>query len=169
MTTQKSMLVNDQITVARVRLIDSDGTQVGVISTREAIMKASNQGLDLVVVAENSNPPVCKILDFGKAQYDAKKRHKQAKAKQTTVTTKEIQLRPVTDVGDLDRKIRDAKKFLDKGNRVRIQMRFRGREISHTKIGMDLMQDILADLNGEYTIEKLPVLNGNQILMVVAP
>jgi len=165
---KKSLILDDQIRAVQVRLIDSDGSQVGVVNTSEAQRRASIQNLNLVLVSENADPPVAKILDFGKSQYDAKKKAKAAKVKQTIVITKEIQLRPVTDVGDLDRKIRDAKKFLGRGNLVRFSMRFRGREVSHHTIGMTMMQEILADLGEDINIVKSPVLNGNQILMVVS-
>lgn len=168
MSTQK-MIANDQIDAQQVRVINSDGSQAGIINTREAVLKAKNQKLDLVLVAANANPPVCKIMDFGKAQYDAKKKAKASKAKQTTIQIKEIQLRPVTDTGDLTRKINDARKFLEKGNKVRFQMRFRGREASHSEIGMKMMQQILVDLASEITVEKQPVMNGRNILMVLAP
>ena len=164
----KSLILDDQIRAVQVRLIDSDGSQVGIVDTSEAQRRASVQNLNLVIVSEDANPPVAKILDFGKSQYDAKKKKKAAKANQTVVITKEIQLRPVTDVGDLDRKIRDAKKFLGRGNLVRFSMRFRGREVSHHTIGMTMMEQIIQDLGKEVTIVKSPVLNGNQILMVVS-
>ena len=168
MNDKKSLILDDQIQATQVRLIDSDRTQVGIVDTREAQIRASNQKLNLVLVSENANPPVAKIMDFGKAQYDAKKKAKADRAKQTVVITKEIQLRPVTDTGDLNRKVSDAKKFLGKGNLVRFSMRFRGREKSHSEIGMTMMQQIIADLGEEVTIIKQPVLNGNQILMVVS-
>ena len=168
MSDNKSLILDDQIRAVQVRLIDSDGSQVGIVNTSEAQRRASIQNLNLVLVSENANPPVAKILDFGKAQYDAKKKAKAAKVKQTIVITKEIQLRPVTDVGDLNRKINDAKKFLGKGNLVRFSMRFRGREMSHSEIGMTMMEQIIEDLGEEITILKPPILNGNQILMVVS-
>ena len=168
MNDKKSLIIDDQIQATQVRLIDSDGTQVGIVDTREAQIRASNQNLNLVLVSENANPPVAKIMDFGKAQYDAKKKAKAARAKQTVVITKEIQLRPVTDTGDLDRKVNAAKKFLGKGNLVRFSMRFRGREMSHSEIGMTLMEQILVDLGEEITILKAPALSGNTILMVVS-
>ena len=164
----KKTIIDDQIQAIQVRLIDSDGTQVGVITTRDALVKARNQNLNLVLVSENANPPVAKIMDFGKARYDAKKKSKVSKAKQTIIQTKEIQLRPVTDSGDLNRKIKDAKKFLSKGNLVRFSMRFRGREMSHSEIGMVIMKQILVDLGEDITILKQPLMNGNQILMVVS-
>lgn len=164
----KKTIIDDQIQAIQVRLIDSDGTQVGIVTTRDAIVKAKKQNLNLVLVSENANPPVAKIMDFGKARYDAKKKSKAAKSKQTIIQIKEIQLRPVTDSGDLNRKINDAKKFLEKGNLVRFSMRFRGREMSHSAIGMGIMNQILIDLGQGITILKPPLMNGNQILMVVS-
>lgn len=161
------MIINDFIRTDKVRLIDSDGTQVGIIQTSEAMNMAITQSLDLVLVSEQADPPVAKIMDYHKMAYDAKKRRKEAKAKQVKTTTKEIQLRPTTDVGDLTRKINDAKKFLSQGNQVRFSMRFRGRERSHAELGMEKMQQILIDLGDDIVIQKPPLLNGNQILMVV--
>ena len=160
-------IMNDQIRTDTVRLIDSDGTQVGIIRTSEAMKMAISQSLDLVLVSEDANPPVGKIMDHGKMVYDAKKRRKESKAKQIKTTTKEIQLRPTTDIGDLTRKINDAKRFLSEGNQVRFSLRFRGRERTHPEKGMEKMEQILSELGENVNIQKPPLLNGNQILMVV--
>jgi len=167
LTIQK--LVNsDQINTSQVRVINSDGTQIGVININEALKKAKNQKLDLVLVSSTAKPPVCKIMNYGKAIYEEKKRLKIAKSKQTIIHTKEIQLRPVTDVGDLRRKIDNAKKFLEQGNKVRFHMKFRGREITHLEIGMDMMKKILDELGNNIIIEKEPTIAGKNILMVVS-
>ncbi len=161
-------LVNDQIHFEQVRVIYSDGTQLGIMNTSDAISKARVQKLDLVLVAERANPPVCKIVDHGKEMYKAKKKANAAKKKQTVVETKEIQLRPVTDKHDLETKLKRAQGFIDKGKRVRFHMKFRGRERTHSHLGMEMMENILVTLEN-ITVEKQPVLNGPNILMIVAP
>lgn len=168
MNDKNIQLVNDRIKYAQVRVIDSDGTQLGVMNTQDAIRKAKFQKLDLVLVAENANPPVCKIVDRGKELYKAKKKANAAKKNQTVVETKEIQLRPVTDKHDLETKLKRAQGFLDKGKRVRFHMKFRGRERTHSEIGMDMMNDIL-DTLVNIKVEKAPSLSGPNILMIVAP
>jgi len=161
-------LVNDRIHFEQVRVIDSDGSQLGIMKTQDALRKAKFQKLDLILVAERANPPVCKIVDHGKEMYKAKKKANAAKKRQTVVETKEIQLRPVTDKHDLETKLKRAQGFIDKGKRVRFHMKFRGRERTHSEIGMDMMNGIL-DTMENITIEKHPVVNGANILMIVAP
>lgn len=161
-------LINDQIKAPNVRLIDKEGSQIGVVSLDNALSEARKDELDLVLVAPNANPPVCKILDWGKEQYRAKKAAKAAKANSTKVEIKEIQLRPVTDDHDLEIKLNRAKKFLKEGKKVRFFMRFRGREASHKEIGMEKMKDIMEGLEN-IDIEKAPSFAGNNIMMVLAP
>ena len=168
MTNKNVQLVNDRIQFEQVRVIDSDGTQLGIMNTQDALRRAKSQKLDLVLVAEQARPPVCKIVDRGKELYKAKKKANAAKKKQTVVETKEIQLRPVTDKHDLETKLKRAQGFIDKGKRVRFHMKFRGRERTHSHLGMDMMNDILGVLEN-ITVEKEPALNGPTILMIVAP
>ena len=168
MTDKDIQLVNDRIHFEQVRVIDSDGTQLGIMKTYDALGRAKSQKLDLVLVAEKAKPPVCKIVDRGKELYKAKKKANAAKKKQVVVETKEIQLRPVTDKHDLETKLKRAQGFLDKGKRVRFHMKFRGRERTHSEIGMAVMNGILDTLEN-ITVEKQPVLNGPNILMIVAP
>ena len=168
MTDKNVQLVNDRIHFEQVRVIDSDGTQLGIMKTYDAIRQAKSQKLDLVLVAERANPPVCKIVDHGKEMYKAKKKANAAKKKQTVVETKEIQLRPVTDKHDLETKLKRAQGFIDKGKRVRFHMKFRGRERTHSHLGMEMMEDILVTLEN-ITVEKQPVLSGPNILMIVDP
>ena len=168
MTDKNVQLVNDRIHFEQVRVIDSDETQLGIMNTRDALREAKLQKLDLVLVAERANPPVCKIVDHGKEMYKAKKKANAAKKKQTVVETKEIQLRPVTDKHDLETKLKRAQGFIDKGKRVRFHMKFRGRERTHSHLGMEMMENILETLEN-ITVEKQPVLNGPNILMIVAP
>ena len=161
-------LINDRIHFEQVRVIDSDGTQLGIMKTQDALRTARLQKLDLILVAEKANPPVCKIADHGKEMYKAKKKANAAKKKQTVVETKEIQLRPVTDKHDLETKLKRAQGFIDKGKRVRFHMKFRGRERTHSHLGMEMMENILSTLEN-ITVEKQPALNGPNILMIVAP
>ncbi len=168
MTNKNVQLINDRIQFVQVRVIDSDGTQLGIMNTQDALRRAKSQKLDLVLVAEQAKPPVCRIFDHGKELYKAKKKANAAKKKQTVVETKEIQLRPVTDKHDLETKLKRAQGFIDKGKRVRFHMKFRGRERTHSHLGMDMMNDILGVLEN-ITVEKEPALNGPNILMIVAP
>lgn len=142
MATQQTLL-NEQINLISVRVIDEDGTQYGIMSSKEAQEIAIKRDLDLVLIAPTSKPPVCKVIDWGKHQFDQKKRAKEAKGKQSVIEVKEIQVRPTIDPHDLETKLRNARKFLDKGKHVRFSMRFRGRENSHSEIGMNLMKEVL--------------------------
>lgn len=160
--------VNDHISAPSVRVIDSNGEQLGILPIRDALLKAKQVKLDLVEVAPQANPPVCKIVDWGKHRFDLKKKSKQSKKKQSVVETKEIQLRPVTGQHDLDRKLRDAQKFLDQGKRVRIQMKFRGREIANKASGLEMMKDVIERLEN-MAVDKEPSINGHNILMVLTP
>lgn len=167
MSNEDQTLVNNQIKLSEVRVIDDNG-QIGVMDSREAYEIARGRKLDLVLVAPTANPPVCKIIDWGKYQYQSKKKAKAAKAKQTVIEVKEIQLRPVTDTHDLEIKLRRAQKFLNEGKKVKFHMKFRGREASHSEIGMQIMLDIPENLI-DCVIEKTPSLQGLNIFMVVAP
>lgn len=159
--------VNTNITAHKIRVINSDGTQKGIMDLNNALLLAKNQNLDLVEIAPMATPPVCKIIDWGKEIYRKKKIAKTAKAKQHVIHIKELQLRPVTDSHDIGIKLNRANEFLEKGYKVKFSMRFRGREISHTEVGMKIMQDILETLIN-ITIEKQPILIGNQIQMIVS-
>lgn len=168
MNTHKTLL-NEQIDLHSVRVVDGDGEQHGIMTSKSAFDLAQTKGLDLVLISPEANPPVCKIINWGKYQFEMKKRAKESKAKQTVVATKEVQLRPNIDVHDLETKLNKAKKFLEKGKHVRFHMRFRGREASHAEIGMTMMNNILETLGDSVVIEKQPVLNGKNIIMLVAP
>lgn len=162
-------LLNEQIKFESVRVIDSDGTQHGIMPSDSAYRLARTENKDLVLVSPEANPPVCKIIDWGKHLYELKKRAKVSKAKQTVVDIKEIQLRPTTDTHDIETKMNQVRKFLDKGKHVRFHMRFRGREATHAEIGMNMMNNILETLGDSVNIEKKPVLNGKNIIMIVSP
>lgn len=152
-----------------MRLIDQDNNQIGVIDTREALFKAREAGLDLVEVSPNAEPPVCRIMDYGKWLYQQKRKAKLSQKKQHTVTLKEIRLRP--EIGDHDRdiKVNNARKFLDKGDKVQFTLRFRGREMMHADHGRDLMKSIAEQLSDIASIERTPIQQGRRMIMVVTP
>ncbi len=161
-------LLNDDIKVPNVRLIDEEGAQVGIVGIQDALFKARKAEKDLVLVAPDANPPVCKILDWGKELYRIKKAAKISKANSTKVEVKEIQLRPVIDNHDLEIKINRAKKFLSEGKKVRFSMRLRGREMAHKELGMEKMTQVVGMLEN-VEMEKEPSFTGNLILMVANP
>ena len=161
--------INEQITNPQVRLILSTGENIGIISTREALRKAEEAGLDLIEIAPNENCPVCKILDFGKYKYEMQKRKADARKKQKTVEVKEIKFTP--NIGDNDNcvKMKAAKRFLEDGNKVKFTLRFRGREMSYIDLGMSVLKRAQSDLEGIGKVEGEPKLEGRQMGMVVAP
>ena len=140
MNTHKNLL-NEDIKLHSVRVVDGNGEQHGIMTSDAAYSLAQSKSMDLVLISPEAKPPVCKIIDWGRHQYDMKKRAKESKSKQTVIDTKEVQLRPTTDVHDLETKMNKAKKFLEKGKHVRFHMRFRGREASHSEIGMEVMNN----------------------------
>ena len=160
---------NNRISSPDVQVIASDGENLGVISTNEAISMAKNQGLDLIEIAPNVRPPVCKIMDIGKYKYDQQKKASKAKKNQKKVELKEIKLRPVTEVHDYTFKIKNAQKFLSKGDKVKFTIRFKGRELQHVNIGNELMEKIKVDMENIGKIELQPKFDGKQMIMVVQP
>ena len=160
---------NNRISSPEVQVIGSDGENLGVISTNEAISMARNQGLDLIEIAPNAKPPVCKIMDMGKYKYDAQKKANKAKKKQKKIELKEIKLRPVTEVHDYSFKIKNAQKFLSKGDKVKFTVMFKGREMQHTNLGHKLMERIINDINTLGKVEVQPKFEGRQIIMIVQP
>ena len=168
MNTQDTLL-NDQITFDAVRVIDGEGNQKGIMSSKEARLEAQASGLDLVLVAPSATPPVCKIIDWGRYMFETKKKMKESKVKQNVIDIKEIQLRPSIDVHDLETKLNQVKKFIEKGKHVKFVMKFKGREATHSKIGMDVMNEIIETLGDLIIVEKAPVFTGNMILMIVIP
>ena len=137
---------NNRISSPEVQVITSDGENLGVLNTSEAISMARNQGLDLIEIAANANPPVCKIMDMGKFKYDAQKKANQAKKKQKIISLKEIKMRPVTETHDYEFKVKNAKKFIAKGDKVKFTIRFKGRELQHSHLGNELMNKIKEDM-----------------------
>ena len=161
--------VNEQIRTDKIRLIGADGEMVGVVTVREGILLAQEAGLDLVEISPNAEPPVCKILDYGKYKYEEQKKAAVAKKKQRVIHIKEIKLRPMIDPHDLEIKLRAINKFLDAGDKVKITLRFRGREAANQKIGLALLDKVKAALAEKIRVESEPNHDGRNIVMVIAP
>ena len=160
---------NEQIIASEVRVISSTGKQLGIISIREALNYAEDEGFDLVEVSPDANPPVCKIIDYGKLKYKEQKSKKEAKKKQKTIEVKEIKMRPGIDKHDYEVKIKALSKFISGGNKVKVSMLFRGREMEHQNIGMDLLRKLTDEVSEYAKIEASPKLEGKQIVMVLVP
>ena len=160
---------NERIRAIQVQVISNDGKNLGTLSTQEAINIAKQKGLDLIEISPKANPPVCKIIDIGKYKYDLQKKANKAKKKQKIVNLKEIKLRPTTEIHDYNFKIRNAQKFLSKGDKVKFTVQFRGREMQHTHLGHELMQRIINDTNDLGKVEIQPKFEGRQIIMIVQP
>jgi len=160
---------NNRINSPEVQVISSDGENLGIISTNKAISMAKDEGLDLIEIAPNANPPVCKIIDMGKYKYDTQKKANKAKKKQKKIELKEIKLRPVTETHDYNFKLKNALKFLSKGDKVKFTIRFKGREMQHSNLGHELMNKIKEDIVSHGKIELNPKFDGKQIIMVIQP
>ena len=160
---------NEFITVPKVRVIDENGENLGVLYTREAIEQAADVGLDLVEVSPNADPPVCKFLDIGKYKYEAQKKANLARKTQKTQEIKEIKMRPNIDDHDYDTKMRSVVKFLEEGDKVKVTLRFRGRELSHQQLGMQLLQRVAEETAEVAKVEAYPRMEGRQMLMVISP
>ena len=161
--------INDDINAAQVRVVGPEGELLGVLPIREALAKAESYGLDLVEVAPGAEPPVCKILDYGKFKYENQKRKNEAKKKQKVIEVKEIKMRPGIDDHDYDVKMRAIHRFLEEGDKVKVTMRFRGREMVHQELGVKVLDKVKADLDALAKVESHPKLEGRQMIMVVAP
>ena len=168
-TKPKGPRSNNRITSPEVQVINSAGENLGVLNLQEAISKAKDENLDLIEIAPNARPPVCKIMDMGKYKYDQQKKLNKAKKKQKKIELKEIKLRPVTEVHDYTFKIKNAQKFLSKGDKVKFTIRFKGREMQHTKLGNDLMEKIKIDMETIGKVELQPKFDGKQMIMVIQP
>ena len=168
-TKPKGPRSNNRITSPDVQVINSNGENLGVLNLQEAIFKAKDENLDLIEIAPNARPPVCKIMDMGKYKYDQQKKLNKAKKKQKKIELKEIKLRPVTEVHDYTFKIKNAQKFLSKGDKVKFTIRFKGREMQHTKLGNDLMEKIKIDMETIGKVELQPKFDGKQMIMVIQP
>jgi translation initiation factor IF-3 len=160
---------NNRISSPEVQVIGSDGNNLGILNTNEAISIAKEEGLDLIEIAPNAKPPVCKIIDMGKFKYDAQKKANVAKKKQKIVALKEIKMRPVTETHDYDFKVKNAKKFIGKGDKVKFTIRFKGRELQHSHLGRELMDKIKVDMQDVGKVELHPKFDGKQMIMVIQP
>ena len=161
--------INEAITNANVLLIDAEGEKRGVMKIEDALDLAADAGMDLVEVSPNSETPVCKVLDYGKYKYQAQKKANEAKKKQKVIEVKEIKLRPGIDKHDYDVKMRAMKRFFDDGDKVKITMRFRGREMAHTELGFDLLQKVKSDTDEFAKVEYEPKMEGRQMIMILSP
>ena len=160
---------NNRINSQEVQVIASSGENLGIMNTNKAISIAKEEGLDLIEIAPNANPPVCKIIDMGKYKYEAQKKASKAKKRQKKIELKEIKLRPVTEVHDYNFKIKHAQKFLSKGDKVKFTIRFKGRELMHSNLGNDLMNRIKEDIKSVGKVEMNPKFDGKQMIMVIQP
>ena len=160
---------NNRIFSPEVQVIASNGENLGIISTNEAISIAKNQNLDLIEIAPNASPPVCKIMDMGKYKYDVQKKANLAKKKQKIIALKEIKMRPVTETHDYEFKVKNAKKFIAKGDKVKFTIRFKGRELQHSHLGDELMTKIKQDMKDIGKVESHPKFDGKQMIMVIQP
>ena len=168
-TRPKGPKANNRINSPEVQVIGSDGKNLGIINTNKAIMMAKEESLDLIEIAPNANPPVCKIIDMGKYKYDIQKKANKAKKKQKKIELKEIKLRPVTETHDYKFKIKNAQKFISKGDKVKFTIRFKGRELQHSHLGNELMNKIKEDMHAIGKVELDPKFDGKQMIMVIQP
>ena len=160
---------NERIKALDVQVIGSEGNNLGIMQLKKAIEIAKQEGLDLIEISPNANPPVCKIMDMGKYKYDLQKKANQAKKKQKTVSLKEIKLRPGTETHDYNFKIKNAKKFIAKGDKVKFTVKFKGREMQHVELGKDLMNRIIEDTKDIGKVETHPKFEGRQMIMIIQP
>ena len=160
---------NSKIIASDIRLIDEDGSQLGILPIEEAIEMAAGKGLDVVEVSPNTEPPVCKILDYGKYLFEQKKKTQGAKKKQKTIQVKEIKFRPLIEKGDYEVNVNKIRDFIEQGNKVKISLRYRGREMRHVELGHDLLKRVLTDIEGISSVEQEVQFEGRQLITVVAP
>ena len=161
--------VNDRIRVPEIRLIGAEGENIGVVTPERGIALAEDAGLDLVEISPNASPPVCKIMDFGKFKYETQKREAEARKKQKTIEVKEVKFRPNTDTHDYDVKMRNVVRFLENGDKVKVTLRFRGREMAHQNLGRDLLERVAEDIKELGKVENMPKMEGRQMVMMIGP
>nr|WP_100098870.1 translation initiation factor IF-3 [Snodgrassella alvi] len=169
MAQEREARINGEITIKEVRLIGPTGEQLGVVSTQQAMKLAEEHDVDLVEIAPTAKPPVCKLMDFGKFKYEQSKKRDEQRKKQKQVQVKEIKFRPGTDEGDYQIKMRNITRFLTDGDKVKVTLRFRGREMAHQHLGAELLKRIQADLIEIGTVEQFPKMEGRQMVMIIAP
>lgn len=168
-TSSKKSIVNEQIDAEQVRLVGEEGEQLGIVTISEAREKSAAVKLDLVLISPEANPPVCKLMDYGKHIFEAKKQKAANKKKQRRTQVKEIKFRPGTEIGDYQVKLRNLIRFLEDGDKAKVSLRFRGREMAHQHLGMELVTRIKEDLSEFGVVEQEPKMEGRQIIMVLAP
>lgn len=161
--------VNERIRADEIRLIGADGENVGVVTPSRALAMAGEAGLDLVEISPNASPPVCKIMDFGKFKYETQKKEAEARKKQKIIEVKEVKFRPNTDTNDYDVKMRNVYRFLENGDKVKVTLRFRGREMAHLNLGRELLERVAADVDGKGKVENMPKMEGRQMIMMIGP
>lgn len=169
MTIAKDMMVNDGIRAREVRLIDSEGEQLGVKSKTDALRMAENANLDLVLVAPKAKPPVARIMDYGKYRFEQQKKEREARKKQKVINVKEVRLSPTIDVNDFNTKLRNARKFLQKGDKVKASIRFKGRAITHKEIGQDVLNRLADETSDIAVVEQKAKMDGRSMFLVLAP
>ena len=160
---------HDRIRASEIRLIGADGENIGVVTPEQALDMAEEAELDLVEISPNANPPVCKIMDYGKYKYEQQKRESEARKKQKIIEVKEVKFRPNTDTHDYDVKMRNVVRFLENGDKVKVTLRFRGREMAHQDLGRDLLERVAGDIEGLGKVENMPKMEGRQMIMIIAP
>ncbi|MEX0951856.1 MAG: translation initiation factor IF-3 [Gammaproteobacteria bacterium] len=165
----KKTRLNEEISTPEVRLIGADGEQIGIVSIQEALQAAEEQELDLVEIVPTSKPPVCRVMDYGKFLFDENKKKNAAKKKQKQIQVKEVKFRPGTDEGDYNIKLRNLVRFLEDGDKVKVTLRFRGREMAHQELGAQMLKRVENDLLELGTVEQFPKMEGRQMVMVIAP
>ena len=165
----KQQRINKEITAGNIRLIGEGGEQLGIVSVTEAHQIAEEKQLDLVEISPYAEPPVCRLMDYGKFLYSVAKKKQESKKKQKQIIVKEVKFRPGTDVGDYDIKVRNLVRFLDAGNKVKVTLRFRGREMAHQELGMKMLKRVEADLDELGVVEQMPKMEGRQMVRVLAP
>ncbi len=161
--------VNDRITASEIRLIGAEGENHGIVTPARGLELADEVGLDLVEISPNAKPPVCKIMDFGKFKYEQQKRESEARKKQKTIEVKEVKFRPNTDKHDYDVKMRNVVRFLENGDKVKVTLRFRGREMAHQNLGRELLERVAADITDIGKVENMPKMEGRQMIMMIGP
>ncbi|QEL54452.1 translation initiation factor IF-3 [Chromobacterium paludis] len=166
---EREARINGEITAREIRLVGKEGEQIGIVSLREAMALAEENDVDLVEISPTAQPPVCKLMDYGKYKYEMSKKRHEAKQKQKQVQIKEIKFRPGTDDGDYNVKLRNLVRFLSEGDKAKVTLRFRGREMAHQDIGLALLKRVEADLAEVGTVEQFPRLEGRQMVMMIAP
>ncbi len=161
--------INDRIRVPEIRLIGAEGENIGVVTPERGVELAIDAGLDLVEISPNASPPVCKIMDFGKYKYETQKRESEARKKQKIIEVKEVKFRPNTDTHDYDVKMRNVTRFLEAGDKVKVTLRFRGREMAHQNLGRELLERVADDIEGLGKVENMPKMEGRQMVMMIGP